>query len=153
MSDPATAREALLVEAIGDVARLLRDVEAVAPAIHEACRALVQARLDLEEQVTDFERRLAATTEFAKNEVVRHIGARTDEAARRSIDQQSRAMADAARVAFGVELGATMQRLQATLQPLIERRAPPWESWLTHATAAAMAAAATWVLVRQLGAG
>jgi cell division septum initiation protein DivIVA len=152
MSDPATAREALIAEAIGDVARLLDRVEAVTPALHEACHALEQARLDLDEHLTDFERRLAATTQFAKNEVVRHIGARTDEAARRSIDQQSRAMADAARVAFGAELGATVQRLQALLlQPQVGRRRPRWEPWLTHAAAAAVASAATWGLAVYAG--
>jgi cell division septum initiation protein DivIVA len=151
MSDPATAREALIAEAIGDVARLLDRVEAVVPALHEACRALEQARLELDEHLTAFERRLAATTQLAKNEVVRHIGARTDEAARRSIDLQSRAMADAARVAFGAELGATMQRLQALLQPLVERRRPRWEPWLTHAAAVAVASAATWAVTLMLG--
>jgi hypothetical protein len=146
MNDPATAREALIAEAIGDVAKLLVRMEAVAPALHEACGALQQARLDLDEKVADYERRMAATTEFAKNEVVRHIAARTDEASRRSIDHQARAMADAARVAFGIETGATMQRLQATLKPLLERRGQRWESWLTHIAAAAVSAAATWAL-------
>ena len=31
MTAPATAREALIVEAIGDVAKLIKDVEALAP--------------------------------------------------------------------------------------------------------------------------
>ena len=44
---------------------------------------------------------------------VKHILARTEEAARQSADLQSRAMADAARVAFGADLGATLQRLQS----------------------------------------
>lgn len=146
MTEPGTAREALIVEAIGDVAKLLDRVEAVAAAMQEAGGALQQARLDLSEQVADFERRMKATTEFAKTEVVKHIAARTEDAARRSIDQQSRAMADAARLAFGVEVGAAMQRLQATLQPLLERRHWRRDSWLTHAAAAGAAAAATWVL-------
>jgi hypothetical protein len=51
-------------------------------------------------------------------------------------------MADAARVAFGADLGATLQRLQA----LQTRPAHRWEPWLTHAAAAATASAATWTL-------
>lgn len=80
--------------------------------------------------------------ENAKVQAVKHILARTDEAARRSIELQSRAMADAARVAFGADLGASLQRLQS----LQERRGRRWEQWLTHAAAAATASAATWTL-------
>ncbi|MCB2022176.1 MAG: hypothetical protein KDG44_15385, partial [Burkholderiaceae bacterium] len=135
MTKPSTAREALIVEAIGDVAKLLVRVEAMATAMQEAGGAFQQARLDLSEQVADFERRMKAMTEFAKTEVVKHLAARTEDATRRSIDQQTRAMADAARLAFGVEVGAVMQRLQATLQPLLEGRRRRGGSWLTHAAA------------------
>ena len=62
-------------------------------------------------------------------------------------------MADAARVAFGAQLGATLQRLESALQPLIERRERPWERWLTHAAAAAAASAATWMLTTYLQTG
>ena len=146
MTDPATAREALIVEAIGDVAKLLREVEAVAPALDETCQALLLANASLRDELSGFERRMAAITENAKTVTAKHLAARAEEAARRSIDQQSRAMADAARVAFGVELGATMQRLQATLQPLVSRRRRRWETWLTHAAVAAVASGATWAL-------
>jgi len=84
---------------------------------------------------------------------VKHILARTDEAARRSVDLQARALADAARVAFGGQLGATLQRLESVLQPLVERRERRWERWLTHAAAAATASAATWVLTTYLQTG
>lgn len=151
MTDPATAREALIVEAIGDVAKLIREVEALAPALDETCQALQQANTSLRDELTGFENRIAAITENAKTQTVKHLAARADEATRRSIDQQSRAMADAARVAFGAELGATMQRLQATLQPLIERPQRRWERWLTHVAAAAAAAAATWLLALHVG--
>jgi hypothetical protein len=144
MSLPTTAREALILEAIGEVAQLLQRVEALKPALDESCRALMQASKALRDDVTIFARQLEVITESAKTQTVRHMAARTDEATRRSIDLQSRAMADAARVAFGAELGATMQRLQTTLQPLLEERQRRWECWLTHAAAAAVSSAATW---------
>jgi len=151
MTDPATAREALIVEAIGDVAKLIREVEALAPALDETCQALRQANTSLRDELAGFESRIAAITENAKTQTVKHMAARADEAARRSVDLQSRAMTDAARVAFGAELGATMQRLQATLRPLIERPQRRWERWLTHAAAAAAASAATWFLALHVG--
>jgi hypothetical protein len=151
MTDPSTAREALLAEVIGDVATLLARIEAVAPNLDERCEALLLASTGLRDDLADFERRMTAATALAKAEAAKYIAARTDDAARRSIDLQSRAMADAAREAFCAELGATMQRLHTTLQPLIERRGKRWERWLTHAAAAATASAATWALALYFG--
>jgi cell division septum initiation protein DivIVA len=151
MNHPATAREALIVEAIGEVAKLIKDVEALAPILNESCRALQQASNSLRDELAGFERRIAAIAENAKAQTVKYIAARTNEAAGRSIEQQSRAMADAARVAFGAELGATMQRLQTTLQLLLERRESLWERWLTHAAAAMAGSAATWALALSVG--
>lgn len=153
MTQPGSAREMLIAEAIGDVAKILDRLDAMAPVLDKSCRALQQASTVLRQDLAEFERRMAAATERAKAETARHIAARTEEAARQSIDQQSRAIADAARVAFGAQLGATMQRLQTTLQPLIEWRAKAWEGWLTHAAAAAVASAATWGLLLYLGPG
>jgi hypothetical protein len=146
MTHPSTTREALIVEALCEAAKLIRQVEALAPALDESRQALADAHSGLAGQLAAFEVQVAALTEKAKVQTVKHILARTDEAARRSVDLQGRAMADAARVAFGAELGATLQRL-------IEQRGRRWEWWLTHAAAAASASAATWMLTTYLQAG
>ena len=143
MTDPTTAREALIVEALGETAKLIRQVEALAPVLDESRQALADAHAQFADQLTAFETQVTALTEKAKVQAMKHILVRTDEAARRSIEQQGRAMADAARVAFGAELGATMQRLQAAIRPLIEQRERRRELWLTHAAAAATASAVT----------
>lgn len=142
MTHPSTTREALIVEALGEAEKLIRQVEAVAPALDQSRQALADAHSGLAGQLAAFEAQVLALTEKAKVQAVKHILARTDEAARRSIELQSRAMADAARVAFGADLGAAMQRLQT----LHERPGRRWEQWLTHAAAAATASAATWTL-------
>jgi hypothetical protein len=77
---------------------------------------------------------------------VKHVLARTEEAARQSAEVHSRAMADAARVAFGAEVGAALQRLKS----LHERPERRWERWLTHAAAAATASAGTLMLTLTL---
>lgn len=115
MSHPSTTREALIVEAIGDVAKLVQQVEAASASMNANAQALKAASTALRDELAGFERRMSSITGNAKVQTVKHIAARTDEAARRTIDEQSRAMADAARVAFGAEVGATMQRLQAQL--------------------------------------
>lgn len=142
MMNPSTTREVLIVEALGEAAKLMRQVEALAPALDQSRQALADAHSGLAGQLTAFETQVLALAETVKVQAVKHIVARTDEAARRSIDLQSRAMADAARVAFGADLGATLQRLQS-LQKRPERRLEPW---LTHAAAAATASAATWTM-------
>jgi hypothetical protein len=142
MTHPSTTREALIVEALGEAEKLIRQVEALAPALDQSRQALADAHSGLAGQLTAFEAQVLALTEKAKVQAVKHILARTDEAARRSTELQSRAMADAARVAFGADLGAAMQRLQT----LHERPGRRWEQWLTHAAAAATASAATWTL-------
>ena len=143
MTNPSTTREALIVEALGEAAKLIRQVEALAPTMEQSRQALADAHSGLAGQLAAFQTQVASLTEKAKVHAVKHILARTDEAARRSIELQSRAMADAARVAFGAEIGATLQRLQSAVH---ERRAQRWERWLTHAAAAATASAVTWTL-------
>ena len=146
MMHPNTTREVLIVEALGEAAKLIRQVEALAPALDESRQALADAYSGLAGQLAAFEAQVLALTEKAKVVAVKHILARSEEAARRSIDLQGRAMADAARVAFGAELGATVQRLQSSIQALVQRRRRRWELWLTHAAVAAVASAASWTL-------
>ena len=142
MNEPVGAREALLIEAIGEMVNLIDSVDRLTPELREASQEIDRAREGLRSSLAAFETQVLALTEKAKVVAVKHILARTDEAARQSADLQSRAMADAARVAFGADLGATLQRLQS----LQSRPGPRWEPWLTHAAAAATASAATWTL-------
>jgi hypothetical protein len=151
VSHPTTAREALLAEVIGDVAKLIARLEAIAPVVDEGCGALEQARTSLRQDLANFEQRIAVFTESAKSQAMRQVALRVDEAARRSLEAQSRAMADAARIAFGAELGATVQRLHVVLRPLFDDRRRPWERWLTHAATAMASALATSLLMVMLG--
>jgi hypothetical protein len=145
MSDPVAAREALIIEAIGEASNLIESVERLIPELQEMGRKFDRANAGLGDSLAAFEAQVIALTEKAKVQAVKHIVTRTDEAARRSIDLQGRAMADAARVALGGELGATTQRLQSAIQSLVERPGRRWERWLTHAAAAATASAVTWI--------
>lgn len=147
MNEPVGAREALLIEAIGEMVNLIDAVDRLTPELRAASREIEQAGEGLRGSLAGIDAQVLALTEKAKVVAVKHILTRTEEAARQSIEQQSRAMADAARVAFGAELGATLQRLQS----LQARAGPRWEPWLTHAAAAATASAATWTLAITLG--
>ena len=152
MNKSSDIREALIAEAIGDVGRMMQDLAALTPLIEESRASLLQANDELREALGNFERRVMAITDKAKLQTVRYMEAKTEEATRRSIDQQGRAMADAARIALGAEVGAMMQRWQAAWQPLLDQwRTPWWEAWLTHVAAAAAGSAATWAVAVYLG--
>ena len=146
MSDPVTAREALLIEAIGEVSNLIDSVDRLTPELQEMRCQIDRASTGLRESLAAFEGQVLALTEKSKVVAVKHILARTEEAARQSAEMHSRAMADAARVAFGAEVGAALQRLKS----LHERPERRWERWLTHAAAAATASAGTLMLTLTL---
>jgi hypothetical protein len=153
MNQPSTAREALIVETIGEVAALIDRVEAVAPALDASRLGLINASAELAGQVAAFENRMAGITENAKVHAVRYIARRTDEMARSSLDTQTRAMEEAARTLFRSELGPALQRLIVPLQMLAERATHPLERWLTHAATAVAASALTWAMAAWLWAG
>lgn len=153
MNRPSTAREALIVEAIGEVAVLIERVEAAATTLDTSRLALTEAGAALAGQLAAFENRVTGITEHAKVQAVRHIARRTDELARSSMDAQMRAMEEAARGAFREEVGPALQRLVMPLQHLAElanRGAHPWDCWLTHAATAVVASALTWALATWL---
>ncbi|WP_088283001.1 hypothetical protein [Ideonella sp. A 288] len=154
MSGPSNTREALIAEAIGDLGTMMRDMAALAPLLEDSREALLQAKDELRESLADFQNRVLAISDNAKTQTVKYMAVKADEMTRRSIDQQGRAMADAARVALGAEVGAMLQCWQATLQALIDQqRTRRWEAWLTHVAAAAVASAATLGLLTFLGHG
>ena len=153
MSGTGSAREALIAEALGEVAALLDRVEAVGPALDGSRLALIHASAELAGQVTAFESRMAGITENAKAQAVKHIARRTEEITRVSAEAQTRAMEEAARMLFRTEVGPALQRVAMPLQHLADlahRGAHPWRSWMTHVATAALASALTWAVAAWL---
>lgn len=153
MNGTSSAREALIAEALGEVAALLDRVESVGPALDGSRLALIHASTELASQVTAFESRMAGITENAKVQAVKHIARRTEEIARGSAEAQTRAMEEAARMLFRTEVGPALQRVAVPLQHLADlahRGDHPWQHWLTHAATAVVASGLTWVLAAWL---
>jgi uncharacterized membrane-anchored protein len=153
MNGSGSAREALIAEALGEVAALLDRVEAVGPTLDGSRLALIHASTELAGQVTAFESRMAGITENAKTQAVKHIARRTEEITRVSAEAQTRAMEEAARMLFRTEVGPALQRVAMPLQHLADlahRGAHPWQNWLTHAATAVIASGLTWVLAAWL---
>ena len=138
MTPPSTARDALMIEALGDMASLMDRVEASKAALDQTRLGLVKANTELAARAAAFEARMAAITENAKTIAVEHIARRTGEIAHRSNRDQVQAMTEAARILFNAELGPTLNGLVSSLRPLIKRFDQPWQAWLMHGATAAV---------------
>ena len=147
MIPPSTAREVLMIEALGDMASLMDRVEALVPALEKTRLALVKANTELAARAAAFESRTAAVTENAKTVAVEHITRRTSEIAQRSNLDQAQAMKEAARDLFNTEFGATLTGLVMSLRPLMKRIDQPWQSWLVHCATAAVSSALSGLVV------
>jgi hypothetical protein len=147
MMTASTAREALIVELIGDVAALLDRVEALGPTIDKSRQASVKASAQLTAQLEGFESRVAAVSGTVQARVVHHILLQTQEAARRAQEIQSRAIAETAREAFRGEVERAIQYLARAMQAVNAAKPPVWEAWLTHAATAVAASAVTSFLI------
>ena len=151
MNRPTTAREALIAEALGEVASLLDRVETLMSSMDAGRVALAHAGAALDQRLSVFEAGMSCVTQQDKTKTVEHIVRRTDEAARQSIEVQTRSMHEAARLAFTAQLEPTLARLTNSLQRLIQRVDRPWDHWLTHAATAVSSAAITWFVAATFG--
>lgn len=149
MTEPVNVREALLLEALGEMGAVLDRVEAVICELEEVRRGTSEASGRLAKQLTTAERRMIGLAELAKQHVVDHLTERTTQATRRSIEQHVKAMDEAARKLFEKELDPALRALVQPLfrfQEFLRENARPWDIWLTHAATAVAASLATWLI-------
>ena len=147
MSDLVTAREELMAVAIGDLGTLLDRFEKLAPQLEASRMELLSTSTELAERVEAYSKRMDEITENAKVQTVKHIARRADEMARGTVETQTRAMEEAARVVFRNEIGPTLQRVTLPLQEVVamaRKGARPWEGWLLHAATAVLSSAISW---------
>ena len=149
MNGPSNAREALIVEALGDVANLLERVETVTAAMESGRLAMTNATAELSGRLRAFDRELTQITQVAKTRVVEHIVKRAVQATDEAVATQVRAMHVAARVAFAEEAYSQLARLGSSVEQLTRRVARPWAFWLTHLATATSTAIATWLLANR----
>lgn len=151
MSEPTTAREALIVEALGEVALLLDRIESLTSSMEVGRLELANASAHLDSRLKAFEVGTASVAQQVQVEAIEHIIRRTGKATSDSIELQARAMNAAARLAFSAEVDSNLARLTHTLQRVLHRVERPWDLWLTHAATAAVSAAFTWWVVSSSG--
>lgn len=133
-----SAREALLVEAIGEVAALLNRVDALVPVLEARCAALIEASARLEANAAAADRHIATLTQASATHAVKHIARTTEEATRSAVAAQTRAMEETARELFKRELAPALQRFGQ-----IAGNANRCARWLAYAGTATLAAVIT----------
>ena len=147
MNEPSTAREALIVEALGSVGALLDRIELATSSMETSRIALANASAELGDRVEKFEAGTASVARQIQVRAIEHILKRTGKATTDSIEAQSRAMSAAARLAFSTQVDSNLARLNQSLRDALQRVDRPWDLWLTHAATAAVSAAFTWWIV------
>ena len=151
MSQPTSAREALIVEALGEVALLLDRTESLTASMEVGRLALANASAELSDRMKLWEVGIEKVAQQVQAKAVEHIVRRTGKAASDSIELQARAMSAAARLAFSAEVDSNLARLTRSLQQVLHRVDRPWDLWLTHAATAAVSAAFTWWVISSSG--
>lgn len=116
MNAPSSAREALLVEALGDVAVLLDRIENVGAVIASTTDAIALAASKLEAQAALMDARMARLAEHAQTQAVKHIARRTTELVHSAAEAESRSMAAFARALLHTELYPALRSLVQSAQ-------------------------------------
>ncbi|MBY0236189.1 MAG: hypothetical protein K2W93_14510 [Burkholderiaceae bacterium] len=116
MNAPSSAREALLVEALGDVAVLLDRIEKVGPVLASTADAIVLATTRLEAQAATMEARMATLAAHTQAQAVKHIARRTGELLHSAAEAESQSMAAFARALLHAELNPALRSLVQSAQ-------------------------------------
>jgi hypothetical protein len=150
MNRPSTAKEALLAEALGEMASLVERVETLAPELEASRQALVLSHKELVNEVATFRTQMTQVIGFAKVQTAKQIGQFADEAAKRLIAIQTESMKSAGRELFRAEIDPVVRQVVQQLQELAERQSHHVMSIWSYAGAAmggcvlSLASAAFW---------
>ena len=150
MNRPTTAKEALIAEALSDMAGLIERIEKLGPVMDISHRQLVQISKDLIREVSMFETRMTDFSFKAVDVAAKQIDERTNDAATKILNTQIAAMQSAAREMFNKEFHPVVNRVVSQLEHLTRLAEPnqnPWMPWLTHGAAFVTGAALTWLVV------
>lgn len=136
-------REALIAEALGDIAVLLERLEAISPALASTTDAVTSAADLLTTRSADAESRFAAFTQHAVTHLSKHLAHRTEELARAAVEVETKALQATGRKIIQEELGPPVQRLVRALNDTAHRRLH-WPSVMMGAATAVVASSAGW---------
>lgn len=142
-------REALIAEALGDIAELLERLEAISPALASTSEAVISAADSLTAKSADAESRFTAFTQHAVTHLSKHLAHRADELARAAVEIEAQALHATGKKILQEELGPPVQRLVRALNETTHRRLH-WPSVAVGAVTAMVASAVAWTCATYL---
>ena len=110
MTRPSTAKEALIAEALGDMAGLIDRLEKLAPVMSTAHQELVQSSHALVSEVSMFEFRMSDISQNAAELCVKQIEQKASGVCAQTLNSQILAMQSAAREMFNKEFHPELNR-------------------------------------------
>ena len=135
MNRPTTAKEALLAEALGEMASLIERVEAVVPHVDESRKALILTGEVLSRKIANIEPEMKEFTGQAKQVTAKYIDRYLAEVTTKARETQTKAMQEAAHELFRKEFDPLVHRVVAHLQQLAQKQTTTWSKLVTHAAA------------------
>jgi len=134
---PASARDALIAEALGEVASLLDRVDALVAALDGVASAVNEAGASVEAKAAAFEASTGALMEASKRHLVSHVATKTQEAIREASEAQMLAIREELRAVIRTE--TTAQALHGSQAGLTRRDANfPWAAHVATAICASL---------------
>lgn len=153
MNRPSTAKEALIAEALGDMAGLIDRLEKLAPVMSIAHQELVQSSHALVSKVSMFEFRMSDISQNPVELCVKQIEQKASGVCAQTLNSQILAMQSAAREMFNKEFHPVVNRTVTQLEYLARLAQPDqnrWLPWLTHGASFVTGAALTWLTVMMI---
>lgn len=141
-----TVREELVVALFEDAADIVTRLEALAPVMADTRFSLAEAARELAAQLKPFQdqmRQIAASEQY---KAIHYVRQQVEQTSRVAQEVQTEALTKAGQAVLKDEVGATLQKLIASLQHIV-RGVKRREAVLTHITTAVVAAASTAVLL------
>jgi hypothetical protein len=135
MNQPTTAKEALLAEALGEMASLIERVEAVVPHVDESRKALILTGEVLSRKIANIEPEMKEFTGRAKQVTAKFIDSYLAEVTTKARETQTKAMQEAGHELFRKEFDPLVHRVVAHLQQLAQKQSTTWSALVTHAVA------------------
>jgi hypothetical protein len=143
---PASARDALIAEALGEVASLLDRVDALVAALDSVASALNEAGAGVEAKAAAFEASTAALVDASKRHLVSHVATKTQETIQAAGDAQMLAIREELRALIRTETPAPARHGSQTD---VAQRGANW-TWTAHVATAICASLLTAALVAYL---
>ena len=153
MNRPTTAKEALIAEALGDMAGLIDRLEKLAPVMSTAHQELVQGSHALVSEVSMFEFRMSDISQKAVELGLKQIEQKASGVCAQTLNSQILAMQSAAREMFNKEFHPVVSRTVTQLEYLARLAQPDQNRWLpclTHGASFVTGAALTWLTVMMI---